>query len=355
MSRQGLLLLAVALFAAPWVASLGGDGWVRILVVASLYVLLALGLNIVVGYAGLLDLGYVAFYAVGAYLYALLASPHLAEVFGWSGPLVLMDGALSVLGLLVLCGLLAGAAGVLLGTPVLGLRGDYLAIVTLGFGEIIRIFLNNLNAPINITNGPQGITAIPPLVLWGHRLDEPLAVAGFDVSPLILTHTLLSVLVLLVVAACIRLERSPLGLAWRALREDELAAASLGVPIKAVKLKAFAIGASFGGVSGMLFASVQGFVSPESFVLMESVVIVAMVVLGGMGSIAGVILGAVLLYALPEVLRYAARPVQEALLGSEVIPAEALRMLLFGLALAFMMRWRPFGLLPANTVARGRQ
>ncbi len=348
MTRRGLLLLAVALLAAPWVASLGGDGWVRILVVALLYVLLALGLNIVVGYAGLLDLGYVAFYAVGAYLYALLASPHLAEVFGWAGPPVAVDGLATVIGLLVLCGLVAGVAGVLLGLPVLGLRGDYLAIVTLGFGEIIRVFLNNLNTPVNITNGPQGITAIPPLQLFGHRLDEALWIGGLEISPLILMHGVLSVVALLIVGACMRLERSPLGLAWRALREDELAASSLGIPLKTVKLKAFAIGASFGGVSGMLFASIQGFVSPESFVLMESVVIVAMVVLGGMGSISGVILGALLLYALPEVLRYAARPLQEAILGAELVPAEALRMLLFGLALTIMMRWRPFGLLPAR-------
>lgn len=355
-SRQppllAILLIGLSLLILPFAAGAAGDAWVRILVFALLYVMLALGLNIVVGYAGLLDLGYVAFYAVGAYLYALLTAPHLVEVFSLSGPLLSFDGPMGTLKLLMLlsvAGLLAGVAGVLLGTPVLGLRGDYLAIVTLGFGEIIRIFMLNLNAPVNLTNGPQGITGIAPLQVLGQSFGEPLVVAGLEVSGIQLTYFLLLAGCLAIAWLCLRLERAPLGRAWAAIREDELAAKAMGIPTKTVKLQAFAIGASFGGVSGALFAGIQGFVSPESFTLMESIVIVAMVVLGGMGSVAGVILGAVLLYAIPEVLRLVANPIQVAIFGDELVAPEALRLLLFGLALTLIVRLRPGGLIPART------
>jgi branched-chain amino acid transport system permease protein len=321
-----------------------GNSWVRIIDFALLYIMLALGLNIVVGFAGLLDLGYIAFYAVGAYLYALLSSPHLAlafpEVFGaapgWPVWLVLPIGAL-----------VAGVFGVLLGTPTLKLRGDYLAIVTLGFGEIIRIFLNNLNAPLNLTNGPQGINNIQPVQIAGQSLGRTMDVFGFAVPGVHLHYYFFLALTLLVVFVCVRLQDSRLGRAWVAIREDELAARACGINTRNVKLLAFGLGATFGGVAGGLFAGFQGFVSPESFGLLESIMVLCMVVLGGMGNIAGVVLGAVLLALLPEVLRWGAAPLQQWLFGKVLIDPESLRLLLFGVALVLVMRWRPAGLWPS--------
>jgi branched-chain amino acid transport system permease protein len=309
--------------------------------------MLALGLNIVVGYAGLLDLGYVAFYAVGAYLYALLSSPHLQENFAWIAA-TFPDGLHNSIWLVLpLSAGLAALFGVLLGAPTLRLRGDYLAIVTLGFGEIIRIFLNNLNAPVNVTNGPGGISNIDPVSIAGVELSRPLEIAGLTLQPVQLYYYLFLVLTVIVIVVSIRLQDSRLGRAWMAIREDEVAAKAMGIDTRNVKLLAFAMGASFGGVSGAMFAAFQGFVSPESFVLSESIVIVAMVVLGGMGHVPGVILGAVLLYAIPEVLRFAAKPAQQAIFGAEVIAPEALRMLVFGLAMVLIMLRRPEGLWPA--------
>ena len=343
----GGLVLDVGCGSGALVVGLAGNAWVRMLDFALLYIMLALGLNIVVGYAGLLDLGYVAFYAVGAYLYALLSSPHLIENFEWIA--AMLPGGLHSPAWLVipLAALLAAAFGVMLGAPTLRLRGDYLAIVTLGFGEIIRIFLNNLNAPLNITNGPQGLSNIDPVRIAGHNLSKPLEIAGFTLESVQLYYYLFLVLTVLVILITIRLQNSRMGRAWMAIREDEVAAKAMGINTRNVKLLAFAIGASFGGVSGAMFASFQGFVSPESFVLSESVVIVAMVVLGGMGHVPGVILGAILLYAIPEVLRYIAKPAQELLFGTEVVAPEALRMLVFGLAMVLIMLRRPEGLWPA--------
>ncbi len=324
-----------------------GNSWVRTLDFALLYIMLALGLNIVVGYAGLLDLGYVAFYAVGAYLYALLSSPHLAENFEWIAAMF-PNGLHNSIWLVVpLSAGLAAFFGMVLGAPTLRLRGDYLAIVTLGFGEIIRIFLNNLNAPVNITNGPQGISNIDPVSIVGLDLSQPIEIGSFTLQSVHLYYYLFLALATLVIIVTIRLQNSRLGRAWMAIREDEIAAKAMGINTRNVKLLAFAMGASFGGVSGAMFASFQGFVSPESFVLSESIVIVAMVVLGGMGHIPGVILGAILLYAIPEVLRYAAKPAQEALFGTEIVAPEALRMLVFGLAMVLIMLRRPEGLWPA--------
>ncbi len=330
----GIALIAIALAIAPLVvgASLG-NAWVRVLDFAVLYIMLALGLNIVVGFAGLLDLGYVAFYAVGAYLYALLASPH----FGVHWP---------VWAVLPLGALVAGLFGVLLGAPTLRLRGDYLAIVTLGFGEIIRIFLNNLNAPINITNGPKGIARIDPVTLFGHPLSRPIEVAGFTLSGVTLYYYLFVALALLVVLVGVRLQDSRIGRAWVAIREDEIAAKACGINTRNVKLLAFAMGASFGGIAGGLFASFQEFVSPESFGLLESVMVLCMVVLGGMGHIPGVILGGLMLTILPEAFRHGAGPIQQALFGKVLLDPEALRMLLFGLALIAVMLYRPAGLWP---------
>ncbi|HEY6095649.1 MAG TPA: ABC transporter ATP-binding protein [Gallionellaceae bacterium] len=326
------LLLLVLPFATD---ALLGRGWVRIVDFALLYIMLALGLNIVVGYAGLLDLGYVAFFAVGAYTYALLASPQ----FGLHLPfwIILPIGAL-----------LACLFGVLLGAPTLKLRGDYLAIVTLGFGEIIRIFLNNLNAPVNITNGPQGISQIDPMRLGGFSLNSSQELFGLAVPAVHLHYYLFLALTLLVIFVSLRLQDSRIGRAWMAIREDEVAAASMGINTRNIKLLAFAMGATFGGVAGGLFAGFQGFVSPESFSLMESIMILCMVVLGGMGNIGGVVLGGVLLVLLPEALRNGAEPVQQALFGRTLIDPESLRMLLFGLALILVMLWRPAGLWPST-------
>jgi branched-chain amino acid transport system permease protein len=339
--------VAIALAVLPFVVGQHGNAWVRILDFALLYVMLALGLNIVVGYAGLLDLGYVAFYAVGAYMYALLASPHLAENFEFIREMF-PDGLHNSIWLVVPLGAaLAALFGVMLGAPTLRLRGDYLAIVTLGFGEIVRIFLNNLNSPINLTNGPQGIGSIDPITVGGVNLGKTLEVFGREVPSVHLYYYLFLALAIVIVVLTIRLQDSRLGRAWMAIREDEIAAKAMGINTRNVKLLAFAMGASFGGVAGAMFSAFQGFVSPESFTLMESIVIVAMVVLGGMGHVPGVILGAILLYAIPEVLRFVAKPAQEALFGHEIVAPEALRMLLFGFAMVVIMLYRPEGLWPA--------
>ena len=321
-----------------------GNGPVRIVDIALLYVLLALGLNIVVGYAGLLDLGYVAFYAVGAYMFALLASPHLTQNFeGFAS--AFPDGLHTPLWLIIPLGAgLAAIAGVLLGTPVLKLRGDYLAIVTLGFGEIIRVFMLNLEHPVNITNGPRGIAAIDPITVFGVPLSQKQELFGFQISGVSMYYYLFLLLVVISVVLSHRIEVSRIGRAWMAIREDEIAAKAMGINTRNMKLLAFGMGASFGGVSGALFASFQGFVSPESFTLMESVMIVAMVVLGGLGHLPGVVLGAVLLAALPEVLRYVASPLQH-LTGGR-LDASILRQLLIALAMIIVMLLRPRGLWP---------
>ena len=330
------VVLAIALLALPFFTdALLGRGWVRIMDFALLYIMLALGLNIVVGYAGLLDLGYIAFFAVGAYCYALLGSPQLGlHLPFW---IVLPLGAL-----------LACLFGVLLGAPTLRLRGDYLAIVTLGFGEIIRIFLNNLNAPINITNGPQGISMIDPIRIGEFSLSNTHELFGLTFPSVHLHYYLFLFFTLLVIFISLRLEDSRIGRAWMAIREDEVAAEAMGINTRNIKLLAFAMGATFGGLAGGLFAGFQGFVSPESFSLTESITVLCMVVIGGMGNIKGVLLGGVLLVALPEALRHGSGPTQQLLFGKTLIDPESLRMLLFGLALITVMLWRPAGLWPSN-------
>jgi branched-chain amino acid transport system permease protein len=330
----GVALVALALLALPFALSLAGTAWVRIGNLALLYVLLALGLNIVVGFAGLLDLGYIAFYAVGAYAYALLASPH----FGLHLPFwaILPIGAA-----------LAALFGVLLGAPTLKLRGDYLAIVTLGFGEIVRIFLNNLSQPVNITRGPQGIAGIDPVRIGGIDFSKTDRLMGVVVSGPMKYYYLLLALLLAIVVINVRLQNSRIGRAWEAIREDEIAARAMGIDTTSIKLLAFALGASFGGVAGGMFAAIQGFISPESFVLVESVMVVSMVVLGGMGNIPGVILGAVLLAIVPELLRWTVEPAQQALFGRMLVEPEVIRMLIFGFALVLVMLFRPAGLLPS--------
>lgn len=339
------LLAAVGLLIVPLFAQQFGNGPVRIIDLALLYVLLALGLNIVVGYAGLLDLGYVAFYAVGAYLFALMASPHLSENFA-AFQAAFPNGVHSPLWIVIPAA--AGVAalfGVMLGAPTLKLRGDYLAIVTLGFGEIIRVFLNNLEYPLNVTNGPRGIGQIDSFRLFGVDLGKSLQIGDYTLPSVTLYYYLFLALVVGSVIICYRLEQSRIGRAWMAIREDEIAAKAMGINTRNLKLLAFAMGATFGGVAGSMFASFQGFVSPESFSLQESIMIVAMVVLGGIGHIPGVILGALMLAALPEVLRYVAGDIQNMTGGR--IDASILRQLLVALAMISIMLIRPRGLWPA--------
>jgi len=339
------VLLGALLLVLPLALQGLGNAWVRIADMALLYVLLALGLNIVVGYAGLLDLGYVAFFAVGAYMYGLLASPHLTDTF--PAIAAMFPGGLHMpLWVIVpVSAALAGFFGMLLGAPTLKLRGDYLAIVTLGFGEIIRVFMNNLDQPVNITNGPKGIDMIDSISMFGFSLSKKLTIGGLEIASVSLYYYLFLGLVLLSILISHRLQFSRIGRAWMAIREDEIAAKAMGLNTRNLKLLAFGMGATFGGVSGAMFAGFQGFVSPESFSLMESVMIVAMVVLGGLGHLPGVILGAVLLSALPEVLRYVAGPLQALTDGR--LDASILRQLLIALAMIIVMLLRPRGLWPA--------
>lgn len=368
-SKISSTLLLALLIVFPFVAAQFGNSWVRIIDIALLYIMLALGLNIVVGFAGLLDLGYIAFFAIGAYMAGLLASPQFAVVLesllmeypvvgeyvvSLCEPDVVANGLhLSVWLIVPLSAAVAGLFGALLGAPTLKLRGDYLAIVTLGFGEIIRIFMNNLNGPINITNGPQGINLIDPVRIAGVSLageagsGAMVHVSGITLPSVNAYYFLFLILCFVIVFISRRLQHSRLGRAWVAIREDEIAAKAMGINVRNIKLLAFSMGASFGGVAGAMFASFQGFISPESFSLTESIAVLAMVVLGGIGHIPGVVLGAVLLAALPEVLRHTVAPLQMALLGEIWIEAEVLRQLLYGLALVLIMLKRPAGIWPS--------
>ena len=339
------IISAAILLLLPVLLQNMGNFWVRIADMALLYVLLALGLNIVVGYAGLLDLGFVAFFALGAYMYGLLASPHLTESFAWIAAMFPEGLHMPIYAVIPLAAAFAGTFGILLGAPTLKLRGDYLAIVTLGFGEIIRVFLNNLDQPINVTNGPKGLDQIDPITFFGLNLGKTQEILGVEVSSVTFYYYMFLGLVVLSVVICHRLELSRIGRAWMAIREDEIAAKAMGINTRNMKLLAFGMGATFGGVAGSMFGAFQGFVSPESFSLMESVMIVAMVVLGGIGHLPGVILGAVLLSALPEVLRYVAGPLQ-AMTGGRLDSA-ILRQLLIALAMITVMLMRPRGLWPA--------
>ena len=368
-ARINMLLLLAVMLAFPFFASQYGNSWVRIIDLALLYIMLALGLNIVVGFAGLLDLGYIAFFAVGAYLTGLFASPQFAALLesvvynypalgDWLvavlGPEIQQEGIhLSVWAIVPLAALVASLFGALLGAPTLKLRGDYLAIVTLGFGEIIRIFMNNLIEPINITNGPQGINMIDPIRFFGVSLageagsQSTVYIGGYGIPSVNAYYFLFLGLCIATIFITSRLQHSRLGRAWVAIREDEIAAKAMGINTRNVKLLAFSMGASFGGVAGAMFAAFQGFVSPESFALTESIAVLAMVVLGGIGHIPGVVLGGVLLAALPEILRHVVEPAQVALFGEKIVEAEVLRQLLYGLALVGIMLVRPAGLWPS--------
>jgi len=330
----GLVLLIAFPAAAAGIAAAGGPGALKLIdnygIQILTYVLLAWGLNIVVGLAGLLDLGYVAFYAVGAYSSALLA-----KTFGLSFWIALP-----------IAGLLAALWGLLIGLPVLRLRGDYLAIVTLAFAEIVRLVLINW---VPVTGGYAGISSIPKPTIFGHSVgSEPgglIAMLGLPPSPvyrLAFMYYLLLALALFAYWATKRLRALPLGRAWEAMREDEIACRSLGINTVATKLSAFATGAFFGGLAGAFFAAHQGFISPKSFEFMESAVIVAIVVLGGLGSSVGVAIAAAVMIGGTELLREL--DFLKAVLGRDFDPAQY-RMLLFGLAMVMLMVWRPKGLI----------
>ena len=321
-----------------------------------IFSVLALGLNIVVGFAGLLDLGYVAFFAVGAYLWAIFGSSQANHFLGSGFPL---SPDLFFVFLFISIGV-AAVAGVLLGLPVLRLRGDYLAIVTLGFGEVIRVLANNLDKPINLTNGPQGITSIgQPLAGLAKTLSTP-AIAPYRWQALIYY---VIVLLLLVAAVLVsrRLERSKIGRAWVAIREDEIAAQAMGVALLPTKLIAFATGASFAGAMGVVFAAKQTYVSPESFDFNQSIGILAIIVFGGLGSIRGAIVGASLITILNLQLLKAFSAWLAAMRGAGVhvfgfnlanLPAQfdpsKYERLIFGVILIAMMLYRPQGIVPAS-------
>ncbi len=305
-----------------------------------IYMALALGLNIVVGFAGLLDLGYVAFYATGAYVWAIFGSKQAANfIHGVNFPL---SGDWFWL-FLFLAVAAAATAGILLGLPVLRLKGDYLAIVTLGFGEIIRIVLNNLDKPVNITNGPNGITPIQSPAIFGYKLGK-----GIHYYFLVL------LILLIIVAVAKRLERSRIGRAWEAIREDEVAAGAMGIPVVRMKLLAFAMGASFAGIMGAVFASKQTFIDPNSFSFMESIGVLAMVILGGMGSIPGALIGATCVVVLQLQVLKSLSDWFSQLRNTGVLnlPAQLeiakYEKLVFGLVLIVMMIYRPTGLIPAE-------
>lgn len=316
-SKIKLPLLGIVIFAIPFLAS---KYWLTVLILALIYVLLGLGLNIVVGLAGLLDLGFVAFYAVGAYGYALGC-----QYFQWS-----------FFEALPICAALAAIFGVILAFPVLRMHGDYLAIVTLGFGEIIRLVLNNW---IEFTGGPNGMPAPAPSVfgiefsrsakMGGQPFHELMGIEYAPEHKYIFLYVSLLLICTMMVLVLQKLKKIPMGRAWEALREDEIACRSLGINHVTVKLSAFAMGAMVAGMAGVFFASIQGFINPASFTFFESVLILAIVVLGGMGSIAGVIIAALIFTIMPELLRQFAD----------------YRVLIFGISMVIMMVWRPRGLL----------
>ena len=373
-----ILALVLALMLVPVIGS-RNIFYLEVIFQISVFAALALGLNIVVGFAGLLNLGYVAFYAVGAYLWAFFGSQQaylLHSIPGTTPPNTpfLLPGDFFYL-FLILGMILSALVGILLGLPVLRVRGDYLAIVTLGFGEVIRVLANNLDKPLNLTNGPQGITPIqrptlPPGLesvvnnLLSPLVGHPLGEGEFYNLFFYLMALLIIIMVIFITR---RLDNSKIGRAWTAIREDELAAAAMGIPVVRYKLAAFAVGASFAGIMGVLFAASRTFVSPESFNFMQSIGVLSMVILGGLGSIPGVILGAAAVVVLNlQVLQSFSLYLSDLRQSDAVIPiinfawhnlsnqldpAKYQRMV-FGLILIVMMIYRPSGLIPAKRRTR---
>lgn len=334
----GVLLILVIPFATS-----GGPSYEAYMEVASqcgIYVAMALGLNIVVGFAGLLDMGFVAFFAVGAYTYGIFATGQANHFI--SGDLFPLSGGYFWI-FILLGGFMAGIFGILLGLPVLRVKGDYLAIVTLGFGEIIRIIFNNLEKPVNITNGAMGLSSIQPPNLFGFQFTFP--------------HQFYFIVLLIlavVIFAVRRLEYSRLGRSWKAVRENEIAAQSMGIPLIRTKLTAFAIGASFSGMMGVVFAAKQTFIDPTSFTLIESTTILVMVVLGGMGSVPGVILGASLvtilnLQVLTELTNWLNQLSTRGVIQiPDALSPSKMQRLIFGLILILVAIFRPNGLIKAK-------
>lgn len=333
--KFGLITLVVAVV-IPAVGMENG-ALLNVSIMVAINVALALGLNLVVGFAGLLDLGYVAFFATGAYIYSMFASPQAAKFL----PTIFADLPMGLPGdyfwlFLPVAVLAAAGAGVALGLPVLRLRGDYLAIVTLGFGEIIRILANNLDKPVNLTNGPHGITPIAPPRLFGITLDKGIHFYFIAIVLMVITLVLMR-----------RLENSRIGRAWAAMREDDVAARAMGVPLMKMKLMAFATGAAFAGAMGMVFAVKQVFISPESFTFTESIAILAMVILGGLGSIPGAVIGATVVTVLRmQILTEMANWLSMVDFLPPAFNLAKYQPLIFGLILILMMRYRQEGLLP---------
>ena len=341
-----LIALAIVLVPVAFQATPGLGFLVRILVVVGIWVLLALGLNIVVGYAGLLDLGYIAFYAMGAYAGVIIGQSFSDVLGGATYWVMLIPGAI------------AGAiTGVALGFPVLRLRGDYLAIVTLGFGEIVRITLNN--NIFGITNGATGLpkggeTLVPPIgIQWlQDNVRFPTPFGEFVFTANMYWYFVVIGLCILAIVIINRLDNSRLGRAWVAMRENEVAAAACGINITTQKLWAFSLGATSGGVAGVTFAYVQQFISPESFTFMESVFVVCIIVLGGMGSIPGVIVGALLIRGVPDLIQGLAVAGVLKVSGDVTSMITGYRFLVFGLLMVVMMAVRPQGFIPSQRRAR---
>jgi branched-chain amino acid transport system permease protein len=329
-------------FVIPFAASGGAsyESYMEVATLCGIYVAMALGLNIVVGFAGLLDLGFVAFFAVGAYTYAIFSTPQAANFLKVSW--LPVSGSVFWL-FIFIGGLIAALFGILLGLPVLRVKGDYLAIVTLGFGEIIRIIFNNLDKPVNITNGAMGISSIQPPNLFGYQFTFPHQF-----------YFIVLAILMLVIFGVKRLEHSRMGRSWKAIRDNEIAAQAMGIPLIRTKLTAFAVGASFSGMMGAVFAAKQTFIDPTSFTYLESVTILVMVILGGMGSVPGVILGASVITILNlQVLTEVTNWLNQLTLSGVVnVPAalspSKMQRLIFGAVLILIALFRPNGLIPAR-------
>lgn len=337
------IMAAALLFILIPLASSGGPAYQSYMGVATMvgiYVTMAIGLNIVVGLAGLLDLGFVAFFAVGAYTYSIFATPQAANFMPF-GEYPLAGESFWMF--LVIGGIMAAIAGVLIGVPVLRVKGDYLAIVTLGFGEIIRIIFNNLDRPINFTGGAMGISSVRPPELFG--ITFTFSSQFYFITLVILLFTLFTAL---------RFEHSKLGRSWKAVRENEIAAQAMGIPLVKTKLLAFAIGASFSGMMGVVFSAKQAFIDPTSFTLLESFTILVMVVLGGMGSVPGVILGAAVvtilnLQVLTELTNWFNQLSMNGVMNiPDALSPSKMQRLIFGLLLITFALYRPKGLIPAK-------
>ncbi len=371
-----LLLAAAAVLAIIPAVGLKNPFLLEIGFQVATFATLALGLNIVVGFAGLLDLGYVAFFAVGAYMWAIFGSQQMWHLQEAPGTFTIYNvfplNAIWFWPFLIFGIMAAAGAGILLGTPVLRLRGDYLAIVTLGFGEVIRVLANNLDKPINITNGPQGITPIqrPPLpdfFLHGWLPDTLARFAGRTIGEgdmyAFFFYFLALVWLAFTIVFASRLENSRLGRSWTAIREDDVAAVAMGVPLRRTKLTAFAIGAAFSGAMGVIYAANRTFVSPETFSLTQSISVLVMVILGGLGSIPGVVLGAAIVTLLNiDILQTLSLQLSSLRQGTGLIPLigtpwsqlpsqldpARYQRLVFGLLLIVMMIFRPEGIIPSR-------